>query len=534
MRKIEVVDYSSEWKKQFEQIKTFLGSYFPEYEMVHVGSTAIEKASAKPIIDIDMVIPDLNLLPEINNKLAQIGFRFRGDLTIEGRYAYYCDNAELPPCHFYVCLDDGQGYVEHMVLKKHLLKHHEQVKKYSKLKKKLAHKYPYDIEKYIDGKTSFIMAAMKKEGYHRPQYRVVRPDFSHSLLNVVSSVQHHFNSVSPFSTLPSVDKALKGAKHVVLMVLDGLGKNILEYHLTKKHFIRQKVIDYVTSIYPSTTVAATTALRTGKTPGETGWIGWYQYFNQFDQYIVMFQSLNYFDNKKVDVPYLKEVPITPFHQEFSGVKTQELYPAFMPGGCHSLKEMMDRIVNITNTSNQATFTYAYWDYPDSSIHFEGCCSDTVKACLIDINEQAKYLAKHLNEDTVVLIVADHGLVDIKTLYINKFPEITKYFVHKPTLESRFTAFYVNDPIGFEETFTRYFSSYFELYKTEDLAKLGLLGNVSPKSQEFLGDFIAIAKHKYAFSAIDEPMLFKATHAGGLEEEMMVPVIVVKSVKKKKE
>ena len=177
MRKIEVVPYSPEWKKDFEQIKSFLSRYFPEYEIIHVGSTSVEGAWAKPIIDVDLLIPDLNLLSEINQRLAKIGFRFRGDLTIEGRYAYDIDNWEFAPCHFYVSLPDGQGHVEHMVLKKHLEKYPEEVAKYSRIKKKLAKKHPFDIGKYIDGKSFFIMKAMKKEGYIRPKYQVVRPDF---------------------------------------------------------------------------------------------------------------------------------------------------------------------------------------------------------------------------------------------------------------------------------------------------------------------------------------------------------------------
>jgi GrpB-like predicted nucleotidyltransferase (UPF0157 family)/predicted AlkP superfamily pyrophosphatase or phosphodiesterase len=528
MRKIEVVPYSPEWKKDFEQIKSFLSRYFPEYEIIHVGSTSVEGAWAKPIIDVDLLIPDLNLLSEINQRLAKIGFRFRGDLTIEGRYAYDIDNWEFAPCHFYVSLPDGQGHVEHMVLKKHLEKYPEEVAKYSRIKKKMAKKHPFDIGKYIDGKSFFIMKAMKKEGYIRPKYQVVRPDFSHSLLNVVSSIQNHFKASSGFATLRSVDEELQSAKHVVLLVLDGLGKNILEHHLTKKHLLRRKTIDFVTSVYPPTTVAATTALRTGKTPGETGWLGWYQYFKQFDEHIVMFQNLNYFAGRKLDVPYLEEVPITPFPQAFEGVRTYELYPAFMPDGCKTLKDMMDRIIDITASSEEPSFTYAYWDHPDCLIHEEGCFSEEVRKCVRDINEQIKYLGKRLNDETVVLLVADHGLVDVKPIYLSKFPELTKYFVHKPALESRFTVFYVNDFNGFAETFNLYFSSYFDLFPTDVLIEQGVFGPVSDTARKFLGDFIAIAKHKYAFSVKDDPHFFKATHAGGLKEEMMVPVIAVKN------
>nr|HPN90359.1 hypothetical protein [Bacilli bacterium] len=79
-----------------------------------------------------------------------------------------------------------------------------------------------------------------------------------------------------------------------------------------------------------------------------------------------------------------------------------------------------------------------------------------------------------------------------------------------------------------ETFNLYFSSYFDLFPTDVLIEQGVFGPVSDTARKFLGDFIAIAKHKYAFSVKDDPHFFKATHAGGLKEEMIVPVIAVKN------
>ena len=44
------------------------------------------------------------------------------------------------------------------------------------------------------------------------------------------------------------------------------------------------------AVYPPTTVAATTALLSGKYPIETGWLGWTQYFRKSNLYVEMFSG----------------------------------------------------------------------------------------------------------------------------------------------------------------------------------------------------------------------------------------------------
>jgi len=69
-----VEDYNLEWKNEFERIKnellTILSGKIDSIE--HVRSTSVEGLSAKPIIDIDIVI-DQNL-EEVRQALESIGY----------------------------------------------------------------------------------------------------------------------------------------------------------------------------------------------------------------------------------------------------------------------------------------------------------------------------------------------------------------------------------------------------------------------------------------------------------------------------
>lgn len=60
----------------------------------HVGSTSVEGLSAKPIIDIDVVIKDYTVLEQVVSALGAIGYQHEGDLGIAGREAFTYDDKE--------------------------------------------------------------------------------------------------------------------------------------------------------------------------------------------------------------------------------------------------------------------------------------------------------------------------------------------------------------------------------------------------------------------------------------------------------
>lgn len=53
-----------------------------------MGSTSVEGLAAKPIIDIDVVIEDMSVLPDIIKGLEKAGYEYEGNLGIEGREAF--------------------------------------------------------------------------------------------------------------------------------------------------------------------------------------------------------------------------------------------------------------------------------------------------------------------------------------------------------------------------------------------------------------------------------------------------------------
>ena len=123
----------------------------------HVGSTSVEGLSAKPCIDIDVVIKDYSVFATVVQKLETIGYIHEGDLGIKDREAFkYSNKPHLQKHHLYVCPQYSEELHRHVTFRDYLKNNREAVKKYSLVKETAAILFPNEIEKYIDYKTPCI------------------------------------------------------------------------------------------------------------------------------------------------------------------------------------------------------------------------------------------------------------------------------------------------------------------------------------------------------------------------------------------
>ncbi len=158
-RKVVVVPYNAAWKSDFEAIKSEIISAIGDMiiGVEHVGSTSVEGMSAKPCIDIDLIIEDYSVFEAVVESLATIGYIHEGDLGIKGREAFkYTDKEHLMPHHLYVCPKDSEELRRHITFRDYLRSHPEAVKKYSAVKEKAAELFPNDIDGYIKYKSPCI------------------------------------------------------------------------------------------------------------------------------------------------------------------------------------------------------------------------------------------------------------------------------------------------------------------------------------------------------------------------------------------
>ena len=158
-KKVVVVPYDKTWPAAFEaikhEIKNVAGDLIVGIE--HIGSTSVEGLSAKPIIDLDIIIKDYSVFDAVVDRLNTIGYIHEGNLGIADREAFkYLDKPHLQSHHLYVCPQFSKELFRHITFRDFLRSNPEAVKKYSAVKEMAAQLYPDEIDKYMEYKTPCI------------------------------------------------------------------------------------------------------------------------------------------------------------------------------------------------------------------------------------------------------------------------------------------------------------------------------------------------------------------------------------------
>jgi GrpB-like predicted nucleotidyltransferase (UPF0157 family) len=82
--------HNPQWAAEFTALRDVytgsLGNLILRVE--HVGSTAVPNLLAKPILDIDIVMPSYDVFPEIVTRLRSLGYTHNGDQGIREREVF--------------------------------------------------------------------------------------------------------------------------------------------------------------------------------------------------------------------------------------------------------------------------------------------------------------------------------------------------------------------------------------------------------------------------------------------------------------
>ena len=166
-RKVVVLPYDTAWQSDFGKIKSEIEEAIGDLiiGIEHVGSTSVEGMSAKPCIDIDVIIKDYSIFATVVDGLKKIGYIHEGDLGIKDREAFkYSGKEHLQMHHLYVCPKCSAELHRHITFRDFLRGNPEAVEKYSLIKEKAAELFPCDIDGYIEYKSKCIEELYKECG----------------------------------------------------------------------------------------------------------------------------------------------------------------------------------------------------------------------------------------------------------------------------------------------------------------------------------------------------------------------------------
>lgn len=359
--------------------------------------------------------------------------------------------------------------------------------------------------------------------------KIVWPDYTDCLVNLANSVLCHFHADYHGKTLPVMDQYLeKGYKNIVILLLDGMGSRIMENHLKEDGILRSHLIKPYHSVFLSTTVAATTSILSGLQPCEHAWLGWDCYYQELDKNVTVFFNTEQ-GTKEPAADYPVAETLTPYKNILTKIQdaggNAYICSPFAEPKCLTLEEVCNRIRTLCKEPEQK-YIYAYWPEPDGTLHDFGSGSKEVYDELDSLEKKVAALAEEL-EDTLLVVTADHGHINIEDVYLDDYPQLKECLIRTPSLEPRVLNLFVKEEkkAYFEAEFRRVFGEKFILMPTEEMIEKNLMGDGMhhEKFRSMLGDYIAIATDSMTLFWEKEPL--KSAHASITEDEMMIPFIV---------
>ena len=280
------------------------------------------------------------------------------------------------------------------------------------------------------------------------------PDYDNSILNLITSIVKHYGVESTHTSLRQLDEKLqKNYQNIVLIILDGMGENVLS-KLSPEGFFSRNKADVITSIFPPTTAAALSVYYSGKAPIENGWIAWSQYFKEFGRAIDMLPCCDSYTGEPIkskrESVYSYVDYKSVYHkieEKQKDVKTYEVKPSYCEARADVTinAETIDKMCKAITTlckGNEKKYIFAYNDNPDKTLHRKGCYSEEVKSFIQDTENKIEKMCEELEgTNTLVIITADHGHTPIEETYsFLDLPEFQAYFEMPPSLESRCLTF----------------------------------------------------------------------------------------------
>ncbi|WP_233505429.1 GrpB family protein [Sporosarcina sp. BI001-red] len=124
-------------------------------EVHHIGSTAVSGLSAKPVIDLLLVVQSISRVDQVNEAMRDIGYEAKGENGIKGR-RFFQKGGNARSHHVHVFEEGSPAITRHLLFRDFLRAYPTRAKEYGELKTRLAVQYPFDIYKYIEGKSELI------------------------------------------------------------------------------------------------------------------------------------------------------------------------------------------------------------------------------------------------------------------------------------------------------------------------------------------------------------------------------------------
>lgn len=364
----------------------------------------------------------------------------------------------------------------------------------------------------------------------------VIPDYGRSTLaDVLPSIAAQFGRPGDTNVL-----GLPEAERYVVLLVDGLGAQIVREWAPALGSLGDFTIQALTSGIPSTTATSITSLGTGLPPGAHGVAG---YVFRYEGALLNALSwrpgahaldvqpqLTYFE--RLSRLGVSVTTVNPERFRGSGLTTCALRGAQSFG--LNPDDGLDKLVTLTvqgATSGGRSLTYVYAGSLDSAGHTHGVGSDAWRRELAQIDRMIAALRARLPADVRLLVTGDHGMVNVpadRRVIVEEVPTLLNGVAMlggEPRLRHLYAL-----PGQAEGVAVRWRELVGDVawVRTRDEAIAeGWFGDVDRRWADRFGDVLAACRDDAALMSLTEPksLSLVGMHGSLTEAEVAVPLAV---------
>ena len=161
---VRVVEHQPEWAALYRTEATTLRASIGDIvdDIQHVGSTAVPGLTAKPILDIAVAVPSMDIIPTVVNRLTVGGFIDRGYISQSDYLLVKESEPGVRTIHLHMVSSTSRDWKNYLAFRD-LLRRNESIRRrYTNVKAQLAKQYPSDRQSYTAGKHTFITEVLDR------------------------------------------------------------------------------------------------------------------------------------------------------------------------------------------------------------------------------------------------------------------------------------------------------------------------------------------------------------------------------------
>lgn len=337
---------------------------------------------------------------------------------------------------------------------------------------------------------------------------------------------------------------LPEAPRAVVVLVDGLGYDLLRQRSGHAPFLRRLLPSShrIPCGFPTTTATSMGSFGTGLPPGVHGLVGFHVLDPATDR------LLNELSWEEGPDPLRWQPNDTVFElAEASGISVTRIGPGFFDGSgltnaalrggrfaaAASLADRVDAAVDAVR-ARPRSLVYLYWGDLDKVGHVHGCQSWQWGDELETIDGSLADLAERVPDDTLVVVTADHGMVDVPfedRLDLAHEPELMRGVRHLAG-EMRSTQLHVEEgeQASVEAVWREVVGDRATILTREQAIDEGWFGEVRSEVVPRIGELIVNADPGFAIvhSELMRPQILRllGQHGSTSEAELAVPLVVV--------